>query len=163
MRAVPSAWAFVVPHLGRLERRYVESILEQVPFGEDVDYDELTAEVEADLAQDGIPDDTDFDHDVVFSDDDWRQWMPDAPATTAAWLAQVEPDLAERFLRSDSGWGFDYEPVARLWASDRTAVESALTEAGYVVVPWEPLAITYLHPPANVVALLNGLRRQGDW
>jgi len=90
-----------------------------------------------------------FNASAFFGDEDWRVWTPNARVTTADFLQQHEPDVAAAFLRPDTAWGHDYEPVAFVAAERRDDLEAALRERGYEVTQWRGLSELYLDPPVR--------------
>ncbi len=90
-----------------------------------------------------------FNASAFFGDEDWRVWTPNARVTTADFLQQDEPDVAAAFLRPDTAWGHDYEPVAFVAAERRDDLEAALRERAYEVRQWRGLSELYLDPPVR--------------
>ena len=115
----------------------------------------LRQQLEHDPQARDAADDDPFDVEDVFGED-WRLWRADARASTAHFLRSAVPDLGDRYLRPDTGWGFDYDPVPFVAPEDRTALEADLRERGYDVRPWPALAELSLGGGVDLAEVLRG-------
>lgn len=88
-------------------------------------------------------DDDAFDAEAFFGLDNQFVWMPDAASTTAQWLEDSEPDLADQYLQGDRGGLMDLEPCPFVEPERREALERDLAAYGYEVRQWPQLAELY--------------------
>ncbi len=122
------------PMDGHLER-YIEGVMT-----EDDDWDEGELVLRERYAGDASP----FDAAEYFGEQ--LGWIPQARLTSADWLKHHAPQVFAEFAQQDTGWGFDYDPAPWIATEDRTAVELALTAAGFRVRHCEDLSDLYLEP-----------------
>lgn len=98
-----------------------------------------------------------FEADSFFADEEQR-WRPDAYLSTEQWLTDTEPELAEVFCESDTGWGINYTPSWFVPAESRELFERLLIRLGYRIQHLTDLHDLYLNSPAGRRAVQARLR-----